>query len=143
MSKKTVALLLVLTLVLSLAIGCDSNTNGGDTNGGDTNGGDTNGGDTNGGDTNGGFDGVFISIATGGTSGTYYPLGGAVAKIFNDNIEGITANAQSTGASVENIGLVQKGETELAFIQSDITFYASEGIENFDESGRASCRERV
>ena len=135
MSRKTVAILLVLTLILSVAVGCSDSATNGDTSNGDTaNGdtGDTNGEDTNGEDTNGGFDGQFISIATGGTSGTYYPLGGAIAKIFNDNIEGVTANAQSTGASVENVGLVQKGETEVAFIQSDITFYAAEGIENFD-----------
>lgn len=44
-----------------------------------------------------------------------------MAKIFNENIPGVTANAQSTGASVENIGLVSKGETEIAFVQNDVT----------------------
>lgn len=76
---------------------------------------------------------VFISIATGGTGGTYYPLGGAMAKIYNTNIEGVTANAQSTGASVENIGLVSKGETEIAFVQNDVTFYAFTGTETFKD----------
>lgn len=75
---------------------------------------------------------TYISIATGGPAGTYYPLGGAMAKIFNDNIEGVTANAQSTGASVENIGLVAKGETEIAFVQNDITYYAYTGTEVFE-----------
>lgn len=75
---------------------------------------------------------VYISIATGGTAGTYYPLGGAMAKIFNENVPGVTANAQSTGASVENIGLVSKGEAEIAFVQNDITFYAFNGTEMFD-----------
>lgn len=111
MSRRTIAIMLALVLVLSVAVGCGSST--------------TSGGDSQ-----------YISIATGGTSGTYYPLGGAIAKIFNDNIEGVTANAQSTGASVENIGLVSKGETEIAFIQSDITFYAYEGIENFADTGK-------
>ena len=113
MSRKTIAILLVLVLTLSLAVGCGAS----DTTGGG-------GGDQ------------YISIATGGTSGTYYPLGGAIAKIFNDNIEDVTANAQSTGASVENIGLVSRGEAEVAFIQSDITFYAYEGIENFADTGK-------
>lgn len=111
MSRKTIAIMLVLVLILSVAVGCGSS--------------ETSGGESQ-----------YISIATGGTSGTYYPLGGAIAKIFNDNVEGVTANAQSTGASVENIGLVAKGETEIAFIQSDITFYAYEGIENFADTGK-------
>lgn len=111
MSKKSIAIMLTLVLVLSVVVGCGSEK--------------ASGGDKN-----------YISIATGGTSGTYYPLGGAIAKIFNDNVEGVTANAQSTGASVENIGLVSKGETEIAFIQSDITFYAYEGIENFADTGK-------
>lgn len=74
---------------------------------------------------------VFVNVATGGTGGTYYPLGGAMAKIFNDNIEGVTANAQATGASVENIGLVSNGETEIAFVQNDVTYYAWTGTESF------------
>jgi len=75
---------------------------------------------------------VFISIATGGTGGAYYPLGGAMAKIFNENIPGVTANAQSTGASVENIGLVEQAETEIAFVQNDVTYYAYTGTETFE-----------
>ena len=74
---------------------------------------------------------VFVSIATGGTGGTYYPLGGAMAKIFNDNIPGVTANAQSTGASVENVNLVSQGEAEVAFAQNDVTYYAWTGTESF------------
>lgn len=117
MNKRRISILLVLVMVLSLAVGC-----GGDKSG-------------DGGSGGGGKE-QYISIATGGTSGTYYPLGGAIAKIFNDNVEGVTANAQSTGASVENIGLIESLETEIAFIQSDITYYASEGIENFADSGK-------
>lgn len=77
-------------------------------------------------------DGKYISIATGGPAGAYYPLGGALAKIFNDNIDGITANVQSTGASAENVGLISKGEAEVAFIQNDITYYAFTGTETFE-----------
>jgi uncharacterized protein len=120
MSKKTISLLLVFVLVMSLLVGC-----GGDTTT------DGDGGDS--GDSGGNAKETYISIATGGTSGTYYPLGGAIAKIFNDNVEGVTANAQSTGASVENIGLVANQETEVAFIQSDITYYAFTGTEAFED----------
>ena len=75
---------------------------------------------------------VFVSVATGGTGGTYYPLGGAISKIFNDNIPGVNANAQSTGASAENVNLVSQGEAELGFVQNDVTYYAWTGTETFD-----------
>ncbi len=118
MSRKTISIVLVLVLIASLAVGCgEKETSGGQSGG------------------SGGKE-QYISIATGGTAGTYYPLGGAIAKIFNENVEGVTANAQSTGASVENIGLVEKGETEIAFIQSDITYYAYTGTENFADKGK-------
>lgn len=77
------------------------------------------------------YEDQFLSIATGGTGGTYFPLGGAMASIFNSNVPGVTANAESTGASVANIDLVSQGESELAFIQNDITYYAYTGTEMF------------
>lgn len=82
--------------------------------------------------TPGDVDKTFINIATGGTGGTYYPLGGAMAKIYNEYIGNVTANAQATGASVENIGLVASGETEIAFVQNDVTYYAWTGTESFE-----------
>ena len=39
----------------------------------------------------------FLNIGTGGTAGTYYPLGGAMAEILNKAIPGMNASAQSTG----------------------------------------------
>lgn len=73
-----------------------------------------------------------LILATGGTSGTYYPYGGALAQIFNSNIEGMNVTAQATGASKENIRLVGKGEAELAIVQNDVMDYAMNGIELFD-----------
>lgn len=73
-----------------------------------------------------------INVATGGTAGTYYPLGGAVADILNKNVANVNASAQSTGASVANINMLRDGSVELAFIQNDITFYAANGEEMFE-----------
>ena len=73
----------------------------------------------------------FINIATGGTSGTYFPLGGALADILNNNIPGTNASAQSTGASVANVNLLSQGKVEIAFIQNDIAYYAANGTEMF------------
>ena len=73
----------------------------------------------------------FINIATGGTAGTYFPLGGALADILNKNIPGANASAQSTGASVANVNLLAQGKVEIAFIQNDIAYYAANGTEMF------------
>ena len=70
----------------------------------------------------------FINIATGGTAGTYFPLGGALADILNKNIPGANASAQSTGASVANVNLLSQGKVEIAFIQNDIAYYAANEI---------------
>jgi TRAP transporter TAXI family solute receptor len=72
-----------------------------------------------------------LIMATGGTSGTYYPYGGAIAQIFNSKIENMNVTAQATGASVENLKLVGKKEAELAIVQNDMTDYAYNGLETF------------
>ena len=76
----------------------------------------------------------FINIATGGTAGTYYPIGGAIAEVLNKN--GINASAQSTGASVANINMLKDKQVELAIVQNDITYYAVNGEEMFKDSGK-------
>jgi uncharacterized protein len=74
----------------------------------------------------------FISIATGGTGGTYYPLGGAFADIIKDET-GIDANAITSGASAENMAILNAGDAEIAFAQTDIATYATEGKYMFKE----------
>lgn len=77
---------------------------------------------------------VFLNIATGGTAGTYYPIGGSIADILNKS--NLNAAAQSTGASVANINMLRDNQVELAIVQNDITFYAVNGIEMFKDSGK-------
>ena len=72
-------------------------------------------------------------LATGGTAGTYYPFGGAMAQIFNSKVPNVNVTAQATGASVENLRLVNKKEAELAMVQSDMLDYAYNGKEVFKE----------
>jgi TRAP transporter TAXI family solute receptor len=76
---------------------------------------------------------VKMVLATGGTAGTYYPFGGAMAKIWNSKIPGMNVTAQATGASVENVRLVNRGEAELAMVQSDTIDFAFNAKENFKE----------
>jgi TRAP transporter TAXI family solute receptor len=79
---------------------------------------------------------VFINIGTGGTAGTYYPLGVAMAEILKANIPGVNATAESTGASSANINMLNQGEIELALVQNDVSYYADLGIELFEEQGK-------
>lgn len=73
----------------------------------------------------------FLSIATGGTGGTYYPLGGNFAKMIKD-ATGVEANAITSNASAENMALIQQGKAEIAFTQTDIATYANEGTMMFN-----------
>ena len=73
----------------------------------------------------------FLNIGTGGTAGTYYPIGGAIAEVLNKEIPGMSANAQSTGASVANVNMLGDGTIDLATVQNDIAYYAANGTEMF------------
>lgn len=61
----------------------------------------------------------FINVLTGGTSGVYYPLGVAIAKLYGDNIPNVKTQVQATKASVENLNLLQQGRGEIAFALGD------------------------
>lgn len=73
-----------------------------------------------------------LSIATGGTGGTYYPLGGGIAELINTHVEGYQAVAEATGASEENVALVFQGESDIAFALADTAFQAYSGSGNFE-----------
>ena len=74
----------------------------------------------------------FVSITTGGTGGTYYPIGGAIAQTLTDNIEGLTVNSQAGNASVANCNLIGTGETESALVQNNVAYWAYGGIGAFE-----------
>ncbi len=75
---------------------------------------------------------VKIVFGTGGTSGTYYPIGGALKTVFeqSDIIESVTV--ESTGASVKNIQNIRDGLNQIAIVMSDVTYDAVEGLGNFE-----------
>jgi TRAP transporter TAXI family solute receptor len=76
-----------------------------------------------------------LSIATGGTGGVYFPLGGGLAELINTHLEGYAAVAEVTGASVENMGLVSRGDSDIAFALADTVYQAYNGTGAFE--GRA------
>lgn len=116
-AKRGLVLLLVLSLLATMMIGCQQETAEPD-------------------EGQQPAETVFINIGTGGTAGTYYPLGGAMAEILKANIPGVNATAESTGASSANINMLNQGEIELALVQNDVSYYADLGIELFQEQGK-------
>ncbi len=82
----------------------------------------------------------FLSIATGGTGGVYYPYGGALAGIYTEQIPGLQVTAEVTGASVDNLKLLQQGRVDMAFTLADTLAEAVAGTGAFAESGPVDVR---
>jgi len=72
-----------------------------------------------------------ISIATGGTGGVYYPLGGGMAAVLSKYVSGLQATAEVTGGSVANLQLVGTGKPYLAMTMVDAGLDAYKGQEKF------------
>jgi len=62
---------------------------------------------------------TYLSIATGGTGGVYYPYGGAIAKLLNEHIPNVRATAEVTAASVDNLKLIRDRKADIAFTLAD------------------------
>ncbi len=60
-----------------------------------------------------------LSIATGGTGGVYYPLGGGMAALISKSIPNTEATAEVTTASVDNVKLLHGNRVGLAFSLPD------------------------
>jgi len=60
-----------------------------------------------------------ISIATGGTGGVYYPMGGGLASVLSNKVPGMSATAEVTGGSVDNLNLIGTGKPYVGFSMAD------------------------
>jgi|SRR5690625_2228044 len=101
-------LLLAVTIIL---IGCGNDSDGDDKNDMET---------------------KIATIATGGASGPYNVIGTTLAEIYSENL-GINSKTQTTGASVENLNLMDEEKIEMAIVMSDALTQAIEGTVHFDE----------
>ena len=75
----------------------------------------------------------FITIGTGGVTGTYYPTGGAICRLVNKMKKEtkIRCSVESTGGSVYNINTIKNKELDFGIAQSDVVYQASRGNGKF------------
>src|SRR5262247_4511996 len=78
--------------------------------------------------------GLNIAIATGGTGGVYYPLGGGMANVLSKYVPGVQATARVTGGSVDNLKLIGSQQSEVALVMVDAALDALKGEDKFKGS---------
>lgn len=79
-------------------------------------------------------------IATGSVTGVYYPLGGAIANIISGKVEGLLVTVESTGGSVANIRMVQKGDVAFAFAGATTCYNLFDGKPPYEKEPAPSIR---
>jgi hypothetical protein len=77
---------------------------------------------------------TFVSLATGGTGGTYYPIGGGMADIISRNLPDVQMTAETGNASVANLNLIGTNQIEMALVQNDVAYFAYNGQMMFDKA---------
>ena len=80
-----------------------------------------------------------LSIATGGTGGVYYPLGGGMANILSKALPGTQFTAEVTGGSIDNMKFIKSGKTDVAFTMADTAWDAYKGEDKFKD-GKVNVR---
>ena len=75
----------------------------------------------------------FVTVGTGGVTGVYYAVGGAVCRLMNKDRAktGLRCSVESTGGSVFNVNAIKSGELEFGLTQSDIQYNAAKGEAQF------------
>ena len=76
-------------------------------------------------------DKLNIFIATGPTSGVYYPLGGGMADILTKHVANLNATAGTTAGSVANLQLMQNKRADVALSMADVSWDAFKGQQKF------------
>lgn len=76
---------------------------------------------------------MIFTIGSGDVGGTFYPVASTIAKVMNDNVEGIKATVESTGGSVDNSRMVSSGELQFGMAMGSVAANAIEGKGKFEE----------
>jgi len=79
----------------------------------------------------------FTTIGTGGVTGVYYAVGGAVCRLLNKErkVHGIRCSVESTGGSAFNVNTIKAGELDFGLAQSDVHYNAVKGLGQFKDAG--------
>jgi len=77
---------------------------------------------------------TFLSLATGGTGGTYYPVGGGMADIISRNLPDVQMTAETSNATVANLNLIGTNQIEMALVQNDVAYFGYHGQMMFDKA---------
>jgi uncharacterized protein len=84
----------------------------------------------------------FITIGTGGVTGVYYAVGGAVCRLMNKDRAktGIRCSVESTGGSVFNVNAIKSAELDFGLTQSDVQYNAVKGLQQFKDKVDSDLR---
>lgn len=119
--KKALALILAAAMTCSLLLtGCGGGSGAGSASG----------------STAGSAAKQSLTLGTGGTTGTYYAVGGVMSTVLGDKLSLSSLTVTSTGASKANIQLIDDGEADLAIVQNDVMYYANTGTDLFEAEGK-------
>ncbi|MBI4194651.1 MAG: TAXI family TRAP transporter solute-binding subunit [Betaproteobacteria bacterium] len=77
---------------------------------------------------------VNLSIATGGTGGVWYPMGGAMANVLSKHMPNTAVTAEVTGGSVDNVKLIATRKTEVGFSMVDVAWEGLNGTGKFKDN---------
>jgi TRAP transporter TAXI family solute receptor len=77
-----------------------------------------------------------INVATATTGGAYYPIGNAIAQLWNEKVPGVRASAQATNGTPHNLQLMSKGDAEVAIAQAGVVFQAVNGVGPYKDQGK-------
>jgi TRAP transporter TAXI family solute receptor len=80
----------------------------------------------------------FVTIGTGGVTGVYYAVGGAICRLVNKDRAktGIRCSVESTGGSVYNVNAIKGGELDFGMAQSDVQYQDYNGTGSFKEADK-------
>ncbi|WP_240373997.1 TAXI family TRAP transporter solute-binding subunit [Bacillus piscicola] len=80
----------------------------------------------------GSSDVLNIELSTATTTGNFYPMGAALANIWNDEVDGVKVASQSSDGSVQNLNLMQEGSIKMGLSTLGVLYNAYNGTDQFE-----------
>lgn len=84
----------------------------------------------------------YATIGTGGVTGVYYPVGGAISKMVNEKRKeyNIRTTVEATGGSIFNVNALMTGDIEFGIVQSDLQYQAHRGLNDWSGKPQKKLR---